>query len=370
MDTSKTSTPQHSIAETLSGIYLDTPKWPLEDRQEALLFRYFIEELASHFDMCDSERHFATVVPRRAVFCAPLMNAILATSARRLSRITDFDGDSAHQYHQNCLNALIPALSSSEAVMDENLLTAIIILRFMEELDVPVASSKAAESHLLGIRVFIEAQGKAGDFTGLRLAAFWVALRQEIHIAFIQARPVHPVFENVARAIQTDDVECAFANKIIIQCASCIRYCYSAEEQSVAGWERLKKIQEQWWEERPWNFHPLFSQDVGEGLFPEEMYLNDAVVTGVQHYYMSQMLLEAHNPNIPKLGPGQAVACRTADENIKQTVRLICGIAQVSRLTKPPKKTVFNAHGIIRQTLGPDPHMCTLKWFGFMVMAN
>ncbi|KAH7271285.1 hypothetical protein NW759_001328 [Fusarium solani] len=319
------------VTEAISGIYLDSPRWPLEDPQEAMLFQNFIHVLAPLFDLCDNERHFATIVPRRAVTCPPLMNAVLAASAKRLSRIAGFDGLVGDRYHQNCLDALIPALSSSAAVMDENLLTAIVILRYMEEMDVPITSADTAgESHLVGTRVFVAAQEKVLDFTGLRRAAFWVALRQEIHMAFMQARPVHPNFalQDITRLVQNDDSCCAFANLTILQCAACLRYCYGSEEQSVSAWERLQEGQERWWAERPWFFHPMYINEDGNGMFPQAVYFNDAVITGVFHFLLMQILLAAHNPKIPKLGPGQAKAVKKINEDIKKTVKMVCGIAE------------------------------------------
>ncbi|KAJ4139936.1 hypothetical protein NW768_001286 [Fusarium equiseti] len=339
------SIPVDHVAEAISGIYLDTPRWPLKDPQEAMLFYNFIHVLAPLFDLCDSERHFATIVPRRAVVCPPLMNAVLAASAKRLSRVDGFDGLVGDRYHQNCLDALIPALSSSAAVMDENLLTAIVILRYMEELDVPLTSADtASESHLVGTRVFVAAQEKILDFTGLRRAAFWVALRQEIHMSFMQARPVHPNFalEDISRLVQNDDTCCTFANLTILQCAACLRYCYGSEDQSFSAWERLQEAQERWWAERPWHFHPMYINDSEDapGNFPQALYLNDAVVTGVLHYLLIQVLLAAHNPRTPKLGPGQAKATKTINEEIRKTVKMVCGVAEVSCLLLRKRQTL------------------------------
>lgn len=319
------------VAEAISGIYIESPRWPLEDPIEAMLFQTFVDKLAPLFDLCDSDRHFATVVPRRAVMCPPLMNAVLAASAKRLTRISGFDGLVGDRYHQKCLDVLIPALSSSAAIMDENLLTAIVILRYMEELDVPIMSSTtSSESHLMGTRVFIAAQDKLSEFASLRRAAFWVALRQEIHMAFIQTRPVHPNFdlESISRLVVPDENGCSFANLTILHCAACLRYCYGAEEHSVNTWEKLRKSQDRWWIERPWFFHPMYINEQGNGIFPEVTYLNDAVVTGVLHYYLIQVLLAAHNPKTPRLGPGQAIAFRATNEEIKKNVRMVCGVAE------------------------------------------
>jgi hypothetical protein len=129
-----------------------------------MLFRHFIENLSPSFDMCDPAKQFGTTVPRRAATCPPLMNAILASSAKRWSRDRKLDTLTGNRYHQKCLDALIPALSNTAALLDENLLAAIVILRYMEEVDVPIGDT-SFESHLLGTRIFIAAQDKLHDFT-------------------------------------------------------------------------------------------------------------------------------------------------------------------------------------------------------------
>lgn len=63
------------------------------------------------------------------------MNAILALSARQLSRITDFDPYVADAYYQRCFETLIPALNDNVAIHDESLLAATVILRLMEEMN-------------------------------------------------------------------------------------------------------------------------------------------------------------------------------------------------------------------------------------------
>ncbi|KAK2608761.1 hypothetical protein QQS21_002750 [Conoideocrella luteorostrata] len=318
--------------ESSGIIHLSSPKWPITEHQEAMLFRYFIDKLSPLFDMCDDERHFEKIVPRRAVFCPPLMNAMLAASAKLLSRLDGFDGVTVDKYHQDCLNALIPAMSSSAAAMDENLLPAIVILRYMEELDEPL-TAPAPESHLLGTRVFVAAQEDMCGSTGLWRAAYWLALRQEIHFAFVQTRPIHSSFvlEKAEQVIRQDDDDsgCSYANLMILQCAACIRYCYGSDTQSHLAWQSLKDRLDILWQNRPWMFYPMHAQDHLPDALPVQQYLNSAVVTGVQHWLLAQILMAAHNPTTPKLGPGQARAAREVDTEIKTNVRLLCGIAEV-----------------------------------------
>ena len=150
--------------------------WPDPTLQEACLVRYFVENLAHWFDLCDPERHFALVVPQRARSCPPLLNAIFTASARHLSRLDkykipqgivyqgkllpDLKIETAIEYHNKCLTHLIKLSHDPDQVHDENLLAAAIILRFYEEVDAPLREGEDGDSELfLGvINIFVQAQ--------------------------------------------------------------------------------------------------------------------------------------------------------------------------------------------------------------------
>lgn len=311
--------------------------WPLQSRQDADLFRYFIDDAAVCLDMCDPERHFGRIVPQRAMSCPPLFYAMLAAAAQRLSRVSSFDSRIAELHYQNCLRTLIPALSESTAAMDENLLAAVVILRFMEEVHVSVAGPGSSGSHLIGTRIMLAAQERPYSFSGLRLAAFWVALRQDIHMAYYESRPIHPnfVLSNLDSFMVPRENECCYANRIICHFVACLQYCFGDEERTVAGWKDLVSARDQWWQQRPSYFNPVY-QDQSESLFfPELRYTSDAVVFGIQMYHFSHLLLVTHNPQIPRLGPGARVATKAVDEDVIRTVRIICGIAESNPGTRP-----------------------------------
>ncbi|TDZ13787.1 hypothetical protein Cob_v013082 [Colletotrichum orbiculare MAFF 240422] len=312
--------------------YVESPLWPLRDRQEAFLYRYFVNSLAPYFDLCDSGRHFARVVPKRAVYCPTLLNALFAASAKRLSRTMGVDPMIADRYHQRCLRSLIPALSSSTAVVDDNLLAAVVILRFTEEVDI---GSIHLESHLMGTRILLAAQTNAADFSSLRLSAFWLALRQEIYMAFVHSRPVHPnFFPSIRRILErndTDDIgaDCFYANRVIATCASCLSYCYGPDDQG-ASYAQLKQELEDWWRDKPWHFEPMYSNAEARFL-PEEQYITDAAVTGLQNYHLSRILLIAHNPKVTRL----STRSRVMEEEMKMAVKTICGLAESNDRTAP-----------------------------------
>ncbi|KAK1466180.1 hypothetical protein CCUS01_01027 [Colletotrichum cuscutae] len=299
--------------------YVETPLWPLQDRQEAFLYRYFVDNLAPLFDMCDNDRHFAKVVPKRAVYCPTLLNAMFSASAKRLSRTIGVDGVIADRYHQICLRSLIPALSSSTAVVDDNLLAAVVILRFTEEVDI---GSMTLESHLMGTRILLAAQENAADFSGLRLSAFWLALRQEIYMAFVHTRPVYHSFFPSIKRIQ----ERGNSDENAVDC----HYAKKAEDNHVRSYAQLKEDLDVWWKEKPWYFDAMWANPE-PGFLLEEQYITDAAVAGLQHYHLARMLLIAHNPKVARLG----TAFRAMEEELKQTVRVICGLAVANERTPP-----------------------------------
>ena len=164
-----------AVSESLARIYLETPVWPLSNREEAWLLRYFVEHLSRNFDLTDPYRHFRNIVPQQAATCPTLLNAIYALSARHLSRIGEYDPLVSNRYHQECLKHLIPMLDdSAAAVLDENLFASTIILRHLEEIEVPLSGQSPADNsfHLLGAHALISAQERVTMAGSLREAAF------------------------------------------------------------------------------------------------------------------------------------------------------------------------------------------------------
>lgn len=327
------------VSDSFSRIYLDTPVWPLKDKEEAKLLRYFVEHLARRFDLTDPFQHFRRVVPQRAAVCPPLLNAILALSARHLSRIGEYDHLISNKYIQACLQHLIPMLDDSSALQDENLLASTIILRHVEELEVPLSGQNSIEqqSHLFGAHAFITAQERATITGGLRQAAFWVGLRQEIYIAFVNQRSIIPALEhcNIDRSFEaaTDDV---WACRMVVLTADIIRYCFGDHDHPQSTYSFLVDCATQWFNSKPTSFKPVYEQPPSEeNVFPEVQYVADDVVVGTQHYYLAKILLIAHNPKIPRLGPLRTAALKAADEEIMDYVRILCGIC-LSNPDSPP----------------------------------
>ncbi|GAB7362556.1 hypothetical protein MBLNU230_g2873t1 [Neophaeotheca triangularis] len=329
----------NASSESLSRIYLDKPVFPLEDKEQAKLLRYFVDVLARNFDMMDPLRHFTTVVPQRAATCPTLLNAIFALSAKHLSRIGQCDSYISDVYHQECLKHLIPMLDDTSAILDDNLLTSTIILRHLEEFEVPLSGQlhPDSSSHLLGAHAFIAAQERATLSGGLRHSAFWVGLRQEIYVAFVNQRSIMPALEhcNIDRSCEPAD-DYTWACRIVVCCADVIRFCFGDGDRSNATYDHLADSCAQWYACKPASFTPVYWKEANpETIFPESIFIADHLSVGVQHWHIAKILLCAHNPRVPRLGLGRATALKAVDDEIKEHVRVLCGIALSNPKTAP-----------------------------------
>lgn len=319
--------------QPLSGIYVERAVFPLSDKEEAALLAYFITRLARHFDLSDPARHYRTVVPKRAATCAVLLNAIYALSARHLSRIGDYDPLISYKYHQECLKRVIPVLDNSVAILDENLLASTIILRHMEEIEVPLSglSPSDRQSHLLGSHAFLRAQRQhATESEGLGQASFWVSLRQEIYVAFVNQRPIAIPLDdfNINRSCEPAP-DHVWSCRMVALCAEVLHCCFADDETKISDvHDRLSKSVQDWYDCKSQSFTPIYFREADEeNVFPEIWVLSDEVLIGWQHYHIARLLLLAHDPKVPRLGPRRAGALRAIDEEIKSIVRTLCGLA-------------------------------------------
>lgn len=322
-----------TLTGSLSRIYLETPIWPLTNREEAWLLRYYVEHVSRNFDLQDQHRHFRTVVPQRASTCPTLLNAIYALSARHLSRIGEYDPLISNKYHQECLKHLIPMLDDSAAILDENLFASTIILRHLEEIEVPLSGQSPSDksSHLLGAHALISAQERATTSGGLREAAFWTGLRQEIYVAFVNQRSIMPSLDNwnIDRSFDAAD-DFTWSRRMVVICSDTLQYCFGDNDSSTAIYNWLVESASKWHDSKPASFTPIYYREADdERVFPDIWYVGDEIVVGWQHYHIAQILLASHNPKMPRLGPSRAAALKAMDEEIKSHVRVLCGIAMV-----------------------------------------
>ncbi|KAE8333572.1 hypothetical protein BDV39DRAFT_199291 [Aspergillus sergii] len=309
--------PTQDSLMTVRGQDLPQSLWSQKDVQEACLMRYFVDELAQWFDTCDPSKHFAKVVPQRAANCPALLYAIFSASARHLSRsqylrtnevlclgkkLPFLGDDAALEYQSLCISHLMNLSGNPAEVADENLLAAAVILRFYEEVDSPLIGVDD-ETYLRGVQVFLDAQGTAAVRDGgLRLAAFW--------------KTPHG------------------ANRVILNCAHTLMYCYDERSHTVKEYEQLWDYNQGWNRMAPPTFNPIYLRqpDRSKGeVFPELWFLDDCIVTAIQHWHLARILLAAFDPRVPRLGPGRRAAVGRREAEIKESMFVLCGIARSNK---------------------------------------
>lgn len=252
--------PSLHLSSEATRLQLYGPRMPLpfQDAQEAMLFQYYMESLAGQLDITDIQRHFAIDVPERALFCPVLLEALLAFSARHLSRTSDFEPAIADQHHQACVRLMIPMLDEKELVADETLFAATVILRAFEETSGAKMGSEP-ERHLTGTSVFANAQLEFQTWGGLGHNAFWCYVRQCIYMSLLTQTQLKVDLkgweEQLSFDLGFDDTnDCTWAQRMIWIVAEVVSCSFG---DSSPDWEHLAAKVDLWDTRRPKSFDPI-----------------------------------------------------------------------------------------------------------------
>lgn len=223
------------------------------------------------------------------------------------------------------------------------------------------------ERHLRGIQVFISEQKFIASMSeGLPQAAFWACLHQEVFTAFSSRRAISPAlsshFDMYFSLSAADDR--VWAYRILVNCAHVLAFCYdsnqkgesyqvqktpqgaeSLSDKHLAQWKALYDYTKSWHEAKPYHFEPIFaSQPTQDSTFPITHYHLPAQLAASMYYYVCVILLTIHNPvfyaetsdrstgdysdrdRIHAMRTSEK-AVQTLDEDIRSSVRVMCGIA-------------------------------------------
>ncbi|KAL6153892.1 hypothetical protein ACJQWK_01782 [Exserohilum turcicum] len=315
--------------------------WPLEHEQEAMLLQHYIENVALFFDMVDTRDHFGVHIVQMAKQNSTLMNAILALSARQLSRIADFDPYVADAYYQKCFDTLIPALNDNSTIKEEPLLAATIILRLLEEMNISVVGSDP-QGHLFGTQAIIRAAEQSYAATSgpdWRQAIYWAAFRQEMWISLMTQKAfklhIFPADRSLDPA--TDSM---WATRTIAHLGDVCNFVFGEERNSVVRYNQLMEENRSWTQRRPDSFDPYFfrhSNPSSGNNFPDIRLHRKEHVMGMQYNLLAHTLLIVHDPTLPQLGPAHKASRAVVDKAVQENVRILCGVAQSNPKVFPCK---------------------------------
>lgn len=187
--------------------------------------------------------------------------------------------------------------------------------------DISIASAPIAgqdyESHLMGTHTFVKAQDYHQQ-SAIQQAAIRVVLRQEIVYSFRTQQPVRLLQEYIqVNESLNPDKDSSTAFHLFVLCAEALTLCYGSGQKTPEAWEELEGRVQAWMDTKPVTFEPLLKREPNESLtgnvFPEIWLLNDCSVAAYSHYYICQILLVAHNPRRPQLGPRRAKAAEASN---------------------------------------------------------
>lgn len=259
-------------------------------------------------------------MPLRASTCSTLLSAVFALSARHLSRISDFDPTVADRHYDDCLRTLIPALNDGLSVFDETLLIIVVILRLLEEIDVPIVGADP-QGHLLGAQSLARAQERVGMDSGLRQAAYWACLRQEIYMSLRDRRPIRldlQLFRKL-QAVQPGDRD-SLACSATLHCAETILFAYGDVPRSLhhdlLEYNRRHSHS---------GHQPFFCRDGGSD-FPDIRYATEDQIIAAQFFSLARIVLGRNDPAIPRTGPAHHITMQAVRQDARKCVWAMCGV--------------------------------------------
>ncbi|OIW32928.1 hypothetical protein CONLIGDRAFT_666340 [Coniochaeta ligniaria NRRL 30616] len=310
----------------------------LEDYEQAYLIRVFAEQWGPGLDSMDSDRHFTFEVQRRALHCPILLYAILSVSSLHLSRISNYDVSLAERYYEESVRLLIPMLTDPSNAEHANLLAATVILRVYEQMNVPMYGNDQ-ECHLSGSTALVSASSPPPSI-GLRDAAFWVYLRQDIYMAILNQRPMKVDLSSIpspdAVCLTSQSSDCMWARRMVAIMAHIVAFCFGDGDKSVSKWDELRALAHDWDARKPNSFEPYYwrDRDVEAGRYWPDYWLTaDWHVSGNLYYHHGQTLLLIYQPHtLP--GIGGLRHRRKLEKDILAHARVICGICASNKLSE------------------------------------
>ncbi|KAI1425883.1 hypothetical protein F5Y12DRAFT_324278 [Xylaria sp. FL1777] len=351
--------------------------------QEACLVRCFVEHLADAFDTTDIHRAYKTIVPQEAKKRPLLLNAICTAAAGYLTvlhlqsaqdpegvvyyngiPLPNLNKESTIHYHNVCISYMIDYLDHPQDPFDD-VLIAIPILRYHEQVDMHLTGTDSETySNALGAifrakqSSFITLLSAIGNPDNslrvsvskefaLRRSACLIALRQEITGVLCYRRPFRfslpaQYYSDLALSQKDNYDDYDWTNHILIWCAYVLKHYYGSENDADTSedsrikaeqWQSLKAFEQQWKLLNPNPLDPFFykERDPKTGqFFPVIWQANDGKVIGMQHIEFGRIVLAVHEHRI--LGLGAAAEARALEAKLRQSTRIICGLALSHRM--------------------------------------
>ncbi|KAF6822521.1 hypothetical protein CPLU01_11950 [Colletotrichum plurivorum] len=313
--------------------------------REAVLFRHFTERSSRWLDFLDPNKLFSTYAVRLALRNAGLMNAILALSAKHLSKLEARAGldaaagspaqDSGGEwirYYYETLRYVQEALAYTSYTNSEELNATAIVISAYEMLDESDGRGNW-QRHLKGVFWIQRSQDVNGSSGGLRQAVWWAWLRQDIWAAFREKRRCLSFWAPYKDYHELD--QHGLAHMAIYLLSQAVNFCADShmagaspvsDASSVAGrlhagTELLAKL-ERWRSHLGSDFRPLPTAADPSDVFTPLWIHPPQFGVALQAYAFARILILLHGPM-----PSGFSGFLKMQRALSEAVDMICGIA-------------------------------------------
>ncbi|KAL7270044.1 hypothetical protein RUND412_007257 [Rhizina undulata] len=149
------------------------------DPAEAVLFRNYVENVASWIDLFDPRQTFTHQVPQLSLYNPGLLTSILALSAKHTSRLnsSNINPHTSISYYNSTLHTLS---TTFHPTLSPQLFATAILVSIYELLS---SSLTDWHRHSRGVFSMLRSQGITGETPGLKGRAFWIWARQDVMTA-------------------------------------------------------------------------------------------------------------------------------------------------------------------------------------------
>ena len=316
------------------------------EHREASLFHYFLVTIGPLLDLFDPACHFSNHVPHLAMYNTGLMKSILAVAAIHRSLNTDDlpttsnappplqvnrDSHLATQYYYETLNYLSQAMPHQSYAQSSEILVTAVLLGTYEMFD---GSNRNWERHLKGTFWILRTQDNDGESIGLRRAAWWAWLRQDVWAAFRDKRRTLTIWQPTRPldSLLGSDLAC----RSLYLLSKAVEYSSDEVKETQDLAKRLDEgnlilcALEEWKAVLPKSFLPLPVAKGSTSCFQPIHIHPPAYAAAMQSYHFSKIITIL---NMPSCGGVDEYLER--QKVIDEAINVICGIAISSNGTEP-----------------------------------
>lgn len=301
--------------------YNSTPR--VSKPRELVLWRNYLDEIATWLDMFDNDRHFQNSLPLMAQYSQHLRLSMLALSARQIERM-----DPNKPYteslglYQDAIHMIVQDLQS----MDTAVIASCVLLCVLEMMS---SSPRDWARHLDGCAMLIKAAGINGVVGGVRQAIFWCFARMDMwggfltdsnlkiptSLWFLPSGSMSTAVNRFKSDFKSFD---QYANFCVFLCASALNVISDNDKISYSTrWKTLFDLLEDWYSNRPPEMRSILSGCDEGSSFPIIAYTNPPAISGNQLYHAAALLMLQAKPRDIKI---------RSHKSIFWHARQICGI--------------------------------------------